>query len=307
MPIKITGSAIRRIRKKKKMSQKQLAEGICTQATISMIERKNVCPKVDILNQLCQRLAINLTDISYNPRYGEKTFSYIESDMRRHCYLQAHERMDKVSFDKLESKLSEGKYYCYQGFAELYIDDRIEEAIYHFNWMLTKYTSNKLIFYRAWSNLGLGLAYHKLNKTDRATKFIEESIRILEEIQLHQGLYRGVDIYAITDLYIDIIATYIELEKYDRALNLCTKFLKRLTSDNSMYKVDVLEELASKCLYANGQPLEATMRQFAAMFIADLRGNQPLYEKIMTKNQKYLVDLVKSEVNKTKGHHTSIM
>ncbi|KAL3950984.1 helix-turn-helix transcriptional regulator [Lentilactobacillus hilgardii] len=307
MATKITGSAIRKARKEKGLSQKQLADGICTQATISLIENRNVCPNINILNQICQRLAINMTDVSFNPRYGEKLFSYIESDMRRHCYLQARERMGRVSFDKLESKLAEGKYYCYQGFAELYIDDDIEEAIYHFNWMLTKYPYENLSFYQAWSNLGLGLAYQKLGKTARAPKFIEESIRILEKIQSHKNRYTNDDICAVIDLYIDIIATYVELEKFDRALKLCAVVLKRLTSTNSIYKIDVVEELASRCLYANGQIVEATMRQFTAMFIADLRGNHQLFEKIMTKNQKHLIELVKKELSKNDGHETLIV
>lgn len=307
MATKITGAAIRKARKKKGLSQKQLADGICTQATISLIENKNVCPNFNILNQLCQRLGVNVTDISFNPRYGEKLFSYIESDMRRHCYLQAKKRMAGVCFKKLDSKVSEGKYYCYQGFAELYIDDDIEEAIYHFNWMLTKYPTENLKFYRAWSNLGLGLAYQKLGKTTRAPKFIEESVRILDKIQSYKDRHREDDLFAVTDLYIDIIAAYIELRKHDRALQLCTLILKRLTEANSIYKVDVLEELASRCLYASGQIIEATMKQFAAMFVADLRGNHQLCEKIMTKNQRHIIELVKKELDKNDGHQTLIM
>ncbi|MSE22011.1 helix-turn-helix domain-containing protein, partial [Lactobacillus parabuchneri] len=43
MAMVITGSLIRKARRDKGMSQVQLAEEICTQATISSIESRNTC------------------------------------------------------------------------------------------------------------------------------------------------------------------------------------------------------------------------------------------------------------------------
>lgn len=299
MATKITGSAIRAARKQKGLSQIQLADGICTQATISMIENRDNCPSFEILNQICQRLEIKLTDVSHNPRYGDKLFSYIEEDMRRHLYIQAQQRIGKVNFDKLDNRFAEGKYYCYKGFVKLYIDDDLDEAIYHFNWMLTQYKCESLRFYHAWSNLGLELAYQKFEKPKRALRYIEQSIQILDQIK-----HDNHDICAVTDLYIDIIATFLELNHFDRARQLCTAILNRLTADDCLYKVDVLEELESRCLYAQGKIVEATMKQFTAMFVAELRGNQTLCNKIKDKSQAHIIQLVKQELNKIDGRQT---
>lgn len=297
MTTMINGSAIRKARKAKKMSQAELAADICTQATISSIENQNSYKNLDILCKVCHRLDLKITDVTHNSRYGDRLFSYIEDDMRRHCYLQANERIGRVSFEKLETQLSKGKYYCYQGYASLYIDDDIEEAVYNFNLMLSQYSQSELAFYRVWSNLGLGLAYQKSGKEDRTERFIEESIKILNQIKNDDK----VDFFAIVDLYIDIIAVQVELEHYERALDLCKNILNRLTKSNSIYKIDILEELESKCLYAQGQIVQGTMKQFAAMFVAELRGNTALSDKILKQNQAHIVELVKKELAKNLG------
>ncbi|MFT8909315.1 MAG: XRE family transcriptional regulator, partial [Lentilactobacillus diolivorans] len=70
---------------------------------------------------------------------------------------------------------------------------------------------------------------------------------------------------------------------------------------NSIYKIDILEELESKCLYAQGQIVQGTMKQFAAMFVAELRGNTALSDKILKQNQAHIVELVKKELAKNLG------
>ncbi|MDN6434698.1 helix-turn-helix transcriptional regulator [Lentilactobacillus parabuchneri] len=302
MAMVITGSLIRKARRGKGMSQVQLAEGICTQATISSIESRNTCTSVDILFKICKRLDLKITDVAKNSRYGDKVFSYIEDDMRNHLYADANKHIGQIDSKKLESRYLKGKYHCYQGFIELYINDDINEAIYNFNLQLTQYSADEFTFYQAWSNLGIGLAYQKLGKLKRAESFIDASAKILSKVK-KAGKH---DMIVIVDLYVDIIAAYSELEKYDRALFLIHEILKQLTEDDLIYKVDILAELESKCLYAQGEVIAATMKQFAAMFIAELRGNTELSEKILKRNQSHIVQMVKKELKKNEGNPTYV-
>lgn len=55
------GKEIIRIRKSEKITQKQLCEGICTQPTISMIEKGEVIPGVDILASIAMKLNVPIT------------------------------------------------------------------------------------------------------------------------------------------------------------------------------------------------------------------------------------------------------
>ncbi|MBO2705789.1 helix-turn-helix domain-containing protein [Lactiplantibacillus plantarum] len=56
------GSVIAEKRKIKGLNQTELAEGICTQNTISKIEKHNVAPSVPILFNICKRLDITFND-----------------------------------------------------------------------------------------------------------------------------------------------------------------------------------------------------------------------------------------------------
>nr|WP_173667737.1 helix-turn-helix transcriptional regulator [Lentilactobacillus buchneri] len=302
MTMVITGALIKKARKDKGMSQVHLAEGICTQATISSIENQNTCSSVDILVNLCQKLDLKITDVAKNTRYGDKVFSYIEDDMRNHLYADANRQIGRIDCKKLNTRYMLGKYHCYRGFIELYINDDIDEAIFNFNLQLTQYSADEFTFYQAWSNLGIGLAYQKLGKLDRAEGFIDSSAKILAKVK-KAGKH---DMIVIVDLYVDIIAAYAELGKYDRALPLIHEILHELTEQDLIYKVDVLAELESKCLYAKGQVVQATMKQFAAMFIAELRGNTELAEKILKRNQSHIVEMVKNELAKSEGHPTFV-
>ncbi|GAD16002.1 helix-turn-helix domain-containing protein [Lentilactobacillus otakiensis DSM 19908 = JCM 15040] len=302
MAMVITGSLIRNARKNKGMSQVQLADGICTQATISSIENQNACTSVEILFAICKKLDVKITDVTKNTRYGDKVFSYIEEDMRNHLYADANKHIDQIDCKKLNTRYLKGKYHCYRGFIELYINDDINEAIYNFNLQLTQYAAEEFTFYQAWSNLGIRLAYQKLGKLNRAEGFIDSSAKILAKVK-KAGKH---DMIVIVDLYVDIIAAYAELEKYDRALMLIHEILHELTQRDLIYKVDVLAELESKCLYAKGEVVQGTMKQFAAMFIAELRGNTELAEKILKRNQVHIVEMVKNELAKNEGHPTFV-
>ena len=61
--IKVDGALLKEYRKKKGLTQVQLAEGICEQATVSNIENKNMSPGINILSALCKKLNVEISDI----------------------------------------------------------------------------------------------------------------------------------------------------------------------------------------------------------------------------------------------------
>ncbi|ARJ39338.1 hypothetical protein SporoP8_10915 [Sporosarcina ureae] len=58
------GEEILRLRKFKKMTQTKLSEGICSQPTISMIEKGTIIPGVDILTSIAQKLNVPVTNLT---------------------------------------------------------------------------------------------------------------------------------------------------------------------------------------------------------------------------------------------------
>ena len=56
------GKAIRAARKKMHLSQVELAEGITTQATISLVENQNRVPNADVLLAILDRLNLDISE-----------------------------------------------------------------------------------------------------------------------------------------------------------------------------------------------------------------------------------------------------
>ncbi|KKI90730.1 hypothetical protein WQ54_19190 [Bacillus sp. SA1-12] len=91
---KALGMEIKRLRKLNNLSQSQLAEGICTQATISGIEAGKGYPSVDILYVLSIRLKVTL-DFFYKillndaQEYIQETEKYLQELLKKKNYEEA--------------------------------------------------------------------------------------------------------------------------------------------------------------------------------------------------------------------------
>lgn len=59
----VKGNLIKDRRKQQKLTQKELASGICKQATISNIESRNYCYSIEILSLICSRLNLQINDV----------------------------------------------------------------------------------------------------------------------------------------------------------------------------------------------------------------------------------------------------
>lgn len=72
LPVSI-GNEIKQIRKEKKMTQKELCDGICSQAEISKIENGRNSPTIDLLQQIAKRLRIPLSML-FRDQYKSEEF-----------------------------------------------------------------------------------------------------------------------------------------------------------------------------------------------------------------------------------------
>ena len=57
------GSRIRHLRMLRRMTQQQLAEGICTKSFVSQVEKGYARPAVDTLQAFADRLGVSLADL----------------------------------------------------------------------------------------------------------------------------------------------------------------------------------------------------------------------------------------------------
>ena len=77
------------------LSQKALADGICTQATLSKFENNGKAPAIRIVAQLCQRLNLQLEDVFPTERVADAAVLKI---------------LEQVEFDSLQLNIKMPKY-----------------------------------------------------------------------------------------------------------------------------------------------------------------------------------------------------
>lgn len=83
------GSSIKKIRKEKHLSQKELANQICSQSMLSSIENDLYTPNALLLIKLCEKLSINLSEISLSDNFeisDTESFNQINTDEQTQAY-----------------------------------------------------------------------------------------------------------------------------------------------------------------------------------------------------------------------------
>ncbi len=159
--MRLRGYVLKQIRRKRGLSQTALAEGICTQATISLMEKQNRLPKMDILTAICERLNISSDRIVENEVSGiNETFNQIVDNLISRNFEDASALLKKVHVKNLESDFDKQRYYYLVGMVQVE-NNQIDEAIFNFELVLTQFATTSANIYLAMTTAGMALAYLK--------------------------------------------------------------------------------------------------------------------------------------------------
>ncbi|EGO8595872.1 XRE family transcriptional regulator, partial [Enterococcus faecalis] len=95
--MRVRGQKIRAVRIEKKLSQKDLANEICTQATISNIEKKGICDSLQIFSRICNRLELDMNSCIIEPT--EKSIIETLQTAEKLCVQLNHKKAYKLLLD----------------------------------------------------------------------------------------------------------------------------------------------------------------------------------------------------------------
>lgn len=195
-------------RKEKGLSQSELAEGICTQTTLSRFENNGQAPSLKILIKLCQRLDLPIGDIF--PKIGVKNSELIEMMNQVEFYFitseyeKAREILEKINF-KNEEKTTDVyiRYLYLKGFLMIFQDEPIMEILFTFDQILLADSISETNIFSLLAYTGIGMTYSREKDYEKAeyyfdrviekvysapTKKIEDTWRVLN-ILFHSGVF----------------------------------------------------------------------------------------------------------------------
>ncbi|WP_390410211.1 helix-turn-helix domain-containing protein [Lacticaseibacillus jixiensis] len=247
--LKILGDRVRHFRKLKGMSQADLAKGICTQATISLIEKRNKVPSMNILMQLVDRLGISVDDIVVeNRNRAQQLLANVENDVRHSEFASAKADLGKINFDRLGNIDDKKRYYYYKGMVELFAEQAPDEAIYFFGRVLNPMALRERDLTGIMATLGMGLAYAEKGAHDRARVYIDQALEMLKTLPLKEAKYLDVEL----TIYWHTARIYFELKEYPAVLKHVGKGIQVAVAHDSLFLLDELYALRARALNAMG-------------------------------------------------------
>lgn len=196
--MKLLGGRIKYYRRNLGLSQKELAEGICTQATISLIEKKNKVPSIHILLSVCERLNVDVNDVVMTSRQNE--IKHLLESARENIIKGNFEQADKLLQTLKQNKLEDHnllkQFFVYSGLLDLMFHGDSDKAIFNFNQTLnqriSEHTQQDII-----AMSGLALAYVQKSDLEYALSYVQHLQTLLVDNQ------NKVSMDAQTELFVD--------------------------------------------------------------------------------------------------------
>lgn len=132
MTIKL-GDILKQTRQAQHMTQKQLAEGICSQSMLSAIEKGQYTPNANLLIALCRRLKIILDDISLSSNFAigrTRDFNQkLDRLCNQHQYQKLFDFLQKPSvLDAIETDGQTQAYYYYLGVSKWHLQQGLQDV-----------------------------------------------------------------------------------------------------------------------------------------------------------------------------------
>ena len=272
--MKLKGEKLRNIRRKRGLSQTALSVGICTQATISLMEKQDRIPKMNILTAICGRLDIDVSEIVEDDNNSMTLlFDQIENAVVHENYADAKKMLTKIKVKNLENEFDKQRYYYLVGMYQVETD-QVDDAIFNFELILTQFSTMSANIYWALTTVGMAIAYKKLNNQARALKFVQRAVSLIDEKQMTGGQRQWQVIYR------NIAELYISLKQWKDAIKMAQRGIKICRENESFFLLDNYYYLIAQAQMVGGQRQAAKDSMVIAKNVALAADDQDLVKKI---------------------------
>ncbi len=230
--IKVDGALLKEYRKKKGLTQVQLAEGICEQATVSNIENKNMSPGINILSALCKKLNVEISDILVETEEDKirKKLSEIQSLNAVSKYKESYEILQTVDQKKVSNSDLLNQILFYQGLLDHLYVKKEDAALFYFNQVLEQTTETDIHHLQAAANVAM--IYLAKGELDFAKVYVERTLKILNDTDF--------DNLMVCAVYYNIATYYSKIENYEKAIQLCEKGIEYNKKHKSTHSLEYL-------------------------------------------------------------------
>ncbi|WP_208422806.1 helix-turn-helix domain-containing protein [Latilactobacillus fragifolii] len=239
------GQIIHQKRLKKQLTQSELAAGICTQNTISKIEKKNLPPTIPILIKICIRLDITLnelfTEFNALDTASDEGVITAESALLAGDPKQAIDIIKDIDFTA-SNKPYPAIFYFFQGYLS-YLDHKSELQIFSAYNSFTASIIDDSSTLKLLLNTGMGLIYQEAGE-DLASFYFDNNIKFIHQV----GRVNSIDVQRILFATRHTAEYMINEHNAKNAIELIDNALKLSQKNRLISQIDYLYYLKALAL-----------------------------------------------------------
>lgn len=276
--MKILGDKIRHYRKLRGISQSELADGICTQATISLIEKKDKIPSMEILVRICERLGITMNLVIVND--DSQIYSII-SDIKKSFYQDdfdgINDKLGKLKNINVNNKQEIKLIHFFNGLMEYETSKNYDKAIFDFNRAMNVNIAN-VDMYDILIDIFTAKAY--INKKsvgeakvyyDQAKDLIKSSLDKIGDENYHDSIL----------IYDNMADLSLKLDDNQKAAEYANEGILIARREQTLFKLDEMYYYLANAGTREGQKTDEDY--IKAYVISSISENKPVFEKLKAK------------------------
>lgn len=278
------GEKLRDLREYYQVSQRELALGICSQKTISKVERSEMQPTAEILQKLGLRLGV---DISYffeeqeAPRFNyiKETRDRIGRLISKWEYKEAMGIIREELKNPLFRKKNHRKYLLWKrSVCHFNLTNEKEEAIELLQLALDMSTHSK----KTITNddigiyLSMGNMYSDIGDFENALTYFNTAKEMCKRIPD----YRASP--PVNKLYYNLSLLYFRMKLYNKAIEIAQEGIKFIYEKDSIYLLGELYYQKGLAMYYSGNRRKALKAMETSLFLFDIRDQKAFYSFVET-------------------------
>lgn len=274
---------IKKIRKTKKLTQADLAEGIASQGMISKVEKRQLSPDIDLLEAIAVKLDCSLMEllIDKDENNLNQVYSYLNGIVSRREY-QLLERFFKSDPSIKVIKTENESYYRWiHGVILTQNDDNYDEGIAEMKEALQISSDNQL---KVRILIGLSALYSEIEQLDVSLNYLLEALKLSEKIKIENNLKQKINF--------QLARLYSVMEQFNDSIFYNRVAIQFSIEKDSLYLLDDLYLLLSDSYLRIGETNKAYSNVDLAQTIAEIRSNTKLMPYI--ERTRYQIDNTKN-------------
>lgn len=283
------GRTVKNVRLEKNLTQSELAKDICTQATISNIEKAGTIPAIPIIIAIAERLNIEINDIygfiSEELSENRKIMKQVMILCSQSKHARAEKLLTKIDEKLIDSPNEEKEYYYYKGITNLVGMQDFSNAHYYFNLANSIPLENESSIYDILANNGICIAYSMNDDDEKANTYADKTLNLLNEYL--EDSYNKKYTNEIIRIYFNIAKVRSKAKNYQEAVKLCSLGINLQQLNDSFLGLENLLYEKAYNLHKLNKIKDAEEYYFYAAAMAKLNKNEITIETISKNIKEY--------------------